>query len=146
MKIYVASSWRNMYQPSIVALLREHGHEVYDFRDPASQFRWEEIDPDYQDWTPRQYIKALDHPLAQFGYNRDYNALCWAEAVVLVQPCGASAHLELGWGIGKGKHGIALLHSSTEAELMYKLMPTNTNLVTDGDELLTVLEFLERGI
>ena len=35
MKIYVASSWRNAQQPAVVARLREAGHEVYDFRNPA---------------------------------------------------------------------------------------------------------------
>ena len=34
-KIYVASSWRNREQPSVVKALREAGHEVYDFRNPA---------------------------------------------------------------------------------------------------------------
>lgn len=29
-RIYVASSWRNTYQPGVVAALREAGHEVYD--------------------------------------------------------------------------------------------------------------------
>jgi hypothetical protein len=35
MKLYVASSWRNARQPEVVARLREAGHEVYDFRNPA---------------------------------------------------------------------------------------------------------------
>ncbi len=33
-KIYVASSWRNKYQPEVVAALRKAGHKVYDFRNP----------------------------------------------------------------------------------------------------------------
>jgi hypothetical protein len=32
MKIYVASSWRNTYQPEVVQKLRAMGHQVYDFR------------------------------------------------------------------------------------------------------------------
>lgn len=35
MKIYLASSWRNERQPAVLAALREAGHEVYDFRNPA---------------------------------------------------------------------------------------------------------------
>jgi hypothetical protein len=31
--IYVASSWRNEYQPHVVTLLKAHGMDVYDFRD-----------------------------------------------------------------------------------------------------------------
>ena len=34
-KIYLASSWRNERQPQAVQILRDAGHEVYDFRNPA---------------------------------------------------------------------------------------------------------------
>ena len=30
-KIYVASSWRNVYYPEVVTKLREAGHEVYEY-------------------------------------------------------------------------------------------------------------------
>lgn len=35
-KIYVASSWRNEYQPMIIPVLLSMGHEVYDFRNPPN--------------------------------------------------------------------------------------------------------------
>lgn len=44
-RIYVASSWRNPIQPEVVRHLREAGHEVYDFRNPApgqEGFSWRE--------------------------------------------------------------------------------------------------------
>lgn len=47
MRIYVASSWRNKIQPSVVVALREAGHEVYDFRNPRegdTGFHWSDID------------------------------------------------------------------------------------------------------
>lgn len=50
MKIYVASSWRNEFYPSVVSALRDAGHVVYDFRNPPSGghgFKWSEISPDY---------------------------------------------------------------------------------------------------
>jgi hypothetical protein len=34
MRVYVASSWRNPWQPNVVGLLRSLGHKVYDFREP----------------------------------------------------------------------------------------------------------------
>lgn len=34
LRIYVASSWRNLLQPGIVLALRRCGHQVYDFRNP----------------------------------------------------------------------------------------------------------------
>ena len=45
-KIYVASSWRNKYQPEVVAALRKAGHEVYDFRNPEDNpggFHWADV-------------------------------------------------------------------------------------------------------
>ena len=72
MKIYVASSWRNIYQPAVVRKLRELGHEVYDFRDPAPGnygFAWSQIDPDWQNWTPDEYVKCLEHPIAKLVSN-----------------------------------------------------------------------------
>ena len=36
-RIYVASSWRNKYQPEVVAALRKAGHGVYDFRNPEDK-------------------------------------------------------------------------------------------------------------
>ena len=42
-KIYVASSWRNEYYPEVVKVLRDAGHDVYDFRNPPSGdpgFKW----------------------------------------------------------------------------------------------------------
>lgn len=124
MKIYVASSWRNSYQPDVVADLREEGHQVYDFRNPRpgdKGFAWSDIDPEWYEWTPEQFRKGLEHPVAQSGYKTDYEAMQWADAFVLVMPCGRSAHLELGWAIGAGKKTIILL-AGGEPELMYLLV------------------------
>ena len=38
-KIYVASSWHNGHQPSIVNALRRAGHNVFYFHNPAAGFR-----------------------------------------------------------------------------------------------------------
>ena len=57
-KIYVASSWRNVYYSDVVEKLREAGHEVYDFRNPPSGdpgFKWSSVSEDYMEWTPEQY-------------------------------------------------------------------------------------------
>jgi hypothetical protein len=53
-RIYAASSWRNQHQPWIVPLLRNAGHEVYDFRNPFNGrpgFAWSDIDPDWKAWS-----------------------------------------------------------------------------------------------
>ena len=122
MDIYVASSWRNEQQPKVVSALRNAGHEVYDFRHagPCNQgFHWSEIDASWKDWTPWQFAHALDHPLARDGFERDKTAIEESDAIVLVMPCGRSAHLELGYAIGLGKRS-AILLADGEPELMYR--------------------------
>jgi hypothetical protein len=124
MRVYVASSWRNPYQPEVVRVLREAGHTVFDFRHPANQddgFHWSEIDPAWQSWMPAQYREALQHPRAQVGFAQDRLALQMADATVLVLPCGRSAHLELGYAVGVKQRTAVLMLEPCEAELMYLL-------------------------
>lgn len=130
MKIYVASSWRNKIQPSVVTDLRWCGHEVYDFRNPApgdSGFSWREIHPDWEDWTPQQYREALEHPIAKRGFDFDMNALRDCDACVLVLPSGRSASWEFGWALGNGKRGAVVMLEKCEPELMYLGNPILTS-------------------
>lgn len=123
-RVYVASSWRNAWQPEVVRKLRESGHEVYDFRNPGDNpggFHWADIDSDWQNWTSRQYIDNLDHPTAEKGFKADYDAMRWADSCVLVLPSGRSAHAEAGWMAGAGKKVIVYVPQMQEPELMYKL-------------------------
>lgn len=106
MRIYVASSWRNPWQPAVVQQLRTWGHEVYDFREPepgVTGFAWSDISPVWQEWRPAAYRRALTHEVAEEGFRRDMDALRSCDACVLVLPCGNSAHLELGWAAGAEK-------------------------------------------
>ena len=125
MNIYVASSWRNNDQPRVVQELRQLGHSVYDFKNPApgdEGFHWSEIDSKWTCWAPDEFVKGLQHPLAQNGFKKDMSALMNCDACVLVLPCGRSAHLELGWAAGAGKKTFILLdHPLSEPELMYKM-------------------------
>lgn len=124
MKIYVASSWRNSDQPAVVQALRDDGHEVYDFRNPSEGdhgFHWSKIDKNWLQWTPNEFVRGLLHDIAEIGFGKDVNAMRWADAFVLVMPCGRSAHLELGWATGAGKPSCILLSDEAEPELMYKL-------------------------
>jgi hypothetical protein len=126
MKIYVASSWRNDFQPGVVAALRLDGHEVYDFKD-SEGFHWSEVDPNWKLWTPRGYIEGLDHPCAERGFNRDMKALRECEALVMVMPCGPSASMEMGWAVGSGKPVAIFVPGLREPDLMVKM----AGLVTD---------------
>lgn len=125
-KIYVASSWRNPLQPNIVTVLRDAGHEVYDFRNPApgnGGFAWSTIDREWLGWQPEEFARLLTtHPVAAAGFKLDRDALDWSDTCVMVLPCGRSAHLEAGYACGKGKRVIFYLHPDKfEPELMYLL-------------------------
>ncbi len=138
MKVYVASSWRNELQPEVVHRLGVEGHRVYDFRHPKpgdNGFHWSELDKEWQSWTPAEFRDALQHPIACRGFAEDMSAIEAADAIVLVMPCGRSAHLEFGYAVGKGKLGIILL-SDGEPELMYRMAD---NVCTTLGEVVAAL-------
>ena len=139
-KIYVASSWRNLYYPNVVAALRASGHEVYDFRNPPhghEAFMWKRVDPDFDKWTADDYKRGLEHPASLRQFQSDIEALEWADTCIIVLPCGRSAHTEAGWMKGSGKKVIVYIPEMQEAELMYKLF----DLVSgDMDEILENLK------
>ena len=142
-KVYVASSWRNLYQPAVVVSLRAAGLQVYDYKEPApgqSGFRWSEIDAKWIGWTPADWREALTHPIAQEGYSRDKQALDWCDAGVLVLPCGRSAHLEAGYLAGCGKPVCTLALEPIEPELMALLLGPAKNICTTMDELFDWLD------
>ncbi len=133
-RVYVASSWRNRYQPEVVTYLRECGLTVYDFRNPEpgnKGFAWSEIDPTWKAWDPVAYREALRHPIARAGYFCDIRAVRGCDVCVLVLPSGRSASWEFGYAMGAGKRGVVYMPEPCEPELMY----AEADIVTDLDEL-----------
>ncbi len=123
-RIYVASSWRNVYYEGVVRALREAGHEVYDFRNPPSGdegFKWSCVSEDYMEWSPQEYREQLEHPKAVRQFGNDIEAMKSCDVCVLVLPCGRSAHTEAGWFAGSGRKVLAYIPERQEPELMYKL-------------------------
>lgn len=126
-KVYVASSWRNPWQQAAVAYLINAGFDVYDFRNPGggddNGFHWSDIDPDWKKWDFNRYAEGLRHRLAEDGFGKDFSAMKECDGCLLVNPCGRSAHLELGWFAGAGKPtAIWIPHGERiEPELMYKM-------------------------
>lgn len=132
MKIYLASSWRNPNYEGLLALLRRSGYVVYDFKNPQdvtkpnlpksrTGFSWSEIDPDWNRWNNEEYLEALKHPVAQQAFDSDFNALKWADVVIMAMPCGSSASIEMAWAAGAGKPTAVYISSFREAELMVKV-------------------------
>ena len=142
MNVYLASSWRNPFYADYRALLLARDHAVYDFKDPATAFKWADIDDDWLDWSINDYIEILfDHPEARRGYARDMDALAAADAVVMLMPCGQSAHLEAGWAKGAGKP-LAIVIPSVERwepDLMYAMADLVTTDIYDATDWLESL-------
>jgi hypothetical protein len=147
MKLYVASSWRNLYQPEVVSRLRLANHEVYDFRHPSpgkEGFSWASIDASWQQWSVREYRAAARHDFARQGFQTDFEALNWCEGCVLVLPSGVSAHLEAGWCKGAGKTVVVYAPELKEAELMYKLFEVDDEILLyeSLDDVIACLDAL----
>lgn len=138
MNIYVASSWRNEFQPEVVKVLRELCHEVYDFRNPPNGkggFHWSAIDTGWEMWETKDYREALNHPIAKEGFASDFDAMKWADCCVMMLPCGRSASAEAGWFAGTGKKVYVLSPIKQEPELMYKMFD---GILCNMDELRSV--------
>lgn len=123
MRIYVASSWRNLHQPDVVRVLQSAGHEVYDFRNPApgnDGFRWTAIESSPRPWDVDVYRRVMAHPIAAAGHALDFGAMQSCDTCVLVLPAGRSASWELGWCMGAGKRGVLLQLGPEEPELMFR--------------------------
>ncbi len=138
--IYVASSWRNEHQQALVKLLREQGHEVYDFKHPGDNegFSWSTLDKNWQNWTMEQFRLYLRSYCAYYGYSRDFAAMKAADTCILCLPCGRSAHIEAGWMKGAGKKVIAYIPRGEriEPELMYGILD---GIALDFSEIIKYL-------
>jgi hypothetical protein len=124
MKLYVASSWRNPHQPSVVNALRSAGHECYDFRNPPNRagFQWRDVGIEGTAIDGPGMRAALSHPDAKAGFEADFLGMRWADGCVLVLPCGRSAHLEAGFMAGAGKPVFVLWPPTPEGpDLMYRM-------------------------
>ncbi len=140
-RIYVASSWRNPFQPDVCGFLRMAGHQVYDFRNPprGTGFGWREIDPNWTEWSFGEWVEALDHPRAVEGFGADLDGMRWADTCVLVLPCGRSAHLEAGWFAGESRELFVFEPPGaepSEPELMLKFA---NGFANNAEQLLSML-------
>ncbi len=103
MKIYLASSWKNKdVVNDLAGILRCHEFEVDSFCQETEErfsFHFSEIEG-HENMTA---IEFLEHEKSQKAFNEDKKWLDWADIVIMVKPCGNSAHLEAGYAKGQGK-------------------------------------------
>lgn len=148
-RIYISSSWRNERHQELVALLRNHGHKVYDFRHTNGRNDrnvWElvtaklHLSTAYQQniLSPTDFEKMMVDDAACDRFNDHFMAMADADTCILLLPCERSSHVEAGYMAGAGKRVLVFdtaIHA--KPELMY--------LVFDGyfyqeKDLLKALE------
>ena len=127
----MASSWQNDVYPKVVETLRQAGHDVYDFRRQGGS------DSNPSEMTSDRLLDFLDEPKVRSIFRNDMDALIASDAVVCVLPCGRSAHLELGYGIGAGKRTVLLWHDGDAPDIMHKAVDSIVFKVADIAGALT---------
>jgi len=107
MKIYIASSWKNQERVLLLAKrLEQEGFEVDAFcraSDSRYSFHWSELVDNEDDLKYYDAIEMLADYRTQRAFKEDRKWLDWADAVVMLMPCGRSSHLEAGYAVGQGK-------------------------------------------
>lgn len=136
MKVYLASSWRNPAYEAVRGNLQAKGFEVYDFKNPDNQFYWFDISKDWECWDSADSISSLSEPVAKKAFYHDFKALKECDALVLLNPCGKSAHLEAGYAIGAGKP-VYIWKDNGDPELMYLMA---TGIFSDFKVLVSELQ------
>lgn len=146
-RIYISSSWKNEFQQSMVQLLREQNHKVYDFQHPHGRTDknvWSDLGVSNDNMTNEQFAEAITHQTAVTRFEDHFSAMQDADTCILLLPCGKSSHVEAGYMKGLGKRVFVYSSAKTiQPELMY--------LVFDGyfhdiDDLLKAIQVPEPGV
>jgi hypothetical protein len=143
-KIYIIGALKNNEITNIAEELRKINNKSieYDVFDQwitpgpdADQYLFE-----YSKKRGWNYKEALTCDAARNNFDFDKRHIDSADIVVMVMPAGKSAHLELGYSIGKGKEAHILFDKEPERfDLMYNFVPVNNihfNLETLKNRLL----------
>jgi hypothetical protein len=136
--IYLIGSLKTTRARDVAVELRNYGHEVFDEWNATSR----DADKHWEDYErisrKRNFREALEGKAACNSFDFDYRHLLMCDAAVLAAPAGRSAHLELGFILGKNKPGFILLDGEpVEFDLMYKLA---TAIFYNVDELVEELK------
>lgn len=141
--VYVIGSLRNPQVPLVGNALRAAGFDAFDDWFGGGR----EADDEWQKYEKtrgRSYGEALSGYLAQNTFRLDRTHLERCDAAVLLAPSGRSAHLELGFIVGRGKPAFVLFPAEPERwDVMYQFcFMTGGDVVTTVDDLITRLRAL----
>ena len=120
--LYLIGSLRNTAIPEIGKRLREEaGLDVFDDwwgAGPQADDCWK----DYEEKRGRTYRDAIYGHAARNVFYFDLLHLQRCHAAMLVMPAGKSAHLELGWLLGKGREGYVIWPNGEPAKDRWDVM------------------------
>lgn len=135
MKIYIASSWKNHEIVRNLANLIRKGLldvECDDFTDPSQGrfvFSWTEITEDEMKLNAKNF---LEDERAQKAFQEDVSRIDWADVLIMILPCGKSAHMELGYAAGKGSKEIIVFSPCGFEPGEWEVMYGFAQLLTDN--------------
>lgn len=117
---YVIGSLRNPDVVEFANALQAEGYEAFaDWKSPGPDA--DDYLRDYAKARSLNYKQTLQTYAAKHIYEFDKFHLDRTDAAVLLMPGGRSAHLELGYTIGKGKPGFIVFDSVPERiDVMYQ--------------------------
>lgn len=136
-RIYIATSFRNLARAERARRnLCDAGHCVFAFwKEPGGWERQADLpglkDPDIQRFRRDPEATALAI--------RNLNGIRWADDFVLVRPCGASSHHELGLAEGMGKRCYVLDENWTGGLEEIAYLALHVEVVESVDELISRL-------
>ena len=134
--IYLIGSLRNPEISKIATKLREAGYDVFDdwyAAGPEADDYWQK----YEIAKGNNYKQGLEGYAAKHVYSFDKYHLDRCDMSVLVLPAGKSAHLELGYTIGRGKPGYIILDNPDRWDVMYQF---SKGVVYSVEELIEELK------
>jgi hypothetical protein len=140
LKIYIAGSFKNIDAcREAGGLIRDKGYSTYVFCDEDSEAYKNSIKVRElcftESFTPKT---ALYNGYIQKIYQTNLSELVYANVVVLILPCGKSAHLEAGFV--KGRNGKVIIYGEMikgEFDAMYGIADLITS---DFNEVLETLD------
>lgn len=138
-KLYLIGSLRNPEVPNLGIEIRKLGFDVFDdwyAAGPEADDKWR----DYEKARGHTYQMALKGLAADHVYNFDLKHLNECDVALLHLPAGKSAHLELGYILGKGKKGYILIDNPERWDVMYLFAD---NVFHTKEELLQELRQLK---
>ena len=137
--IYVAGSLRNKNVPNVANELRKINKdwEIFDSWFAPGPHA-DDFLRDYCKGKGLSYKETLQDWAATHIYAFDRKHILRSTDIVMVMPCGKSGHLELGFGLGRGKRGyIYFTETPKRVDVMYQFA---TDIFFNLNELISELK------